>query len=96
MNEPPNNIQQGLREKLLDAIAFRIGQEVEDALPADISTATGKAILGEVIPNARFTLSRLATEELQNDKCIDHEIESAKKIAKGFIHRIRAQRRRAQ
>jgi hypothetical protein len=95
VNQPPNNIQQGLRDKLLDAICFRLGQEVETAMPADISKETGKAILAEVLPNARFCLSRLNMEELQNDKCVDHEIESAARIARGFVDRIRAQRKRS-
>ncbi len=96
MNRPPNNIQQGLRDKLLDAIAFRIGVELEDSIPADISKETSTAILAEVLPNTRFCLSRLTTEELQNDRCIGHEIENAARIARGFVDRIRAQRRRAQ
>jgi len=94
MNQPPDTIQQGLRDKLLDAIVFRIGVEVEDAMPSDISPATRKAILGEVLPNARFTLSRSTTDELQDDRHIKRHIESATRIARGFVQRIRAQRKR--
>jgi hypothetical protein len=96
MNQPPNTIQQRLRDKLLDAVAFRIGQEVEDTMPADISPDTRKAILAEITPHTRFTMSRLTTDELQNDRCIEHEIQSTLRIANGFVDRIRAQRRRSQ
>ena len=95
MNQPPNNIQQGLRDKLLDAVVFRIGQEVEDSIPADISPVTRKAVIAEILPHSRFCLSRLTTDELQNDKCIANEIQSALRVANGFLRRIRAQRRRS-
>jgi len=96
MNTPPTDVHQGLRDKLRDAICFRIGLEIEDAMTSNIAKDSRKAIIGEVLPNARFTLSRLTTEELQNDRCVEHQIESAARIARGFVDRIRAQRRRTQ
>ncbi len=64
-------------------------------MPADIPPALRKAILSEVLPNSRFALSRLSTDELQNDRCIDHEIERAVEVARQFIVRVRKQRSRS-
>jgi hypothetical protein len=95
VNQPPNNIQQGLRDKLLDAICFRLGQEVETAMPADISKDTRRAILAEVLPAFRFTLSHLNTDELQDERHIERQIQSALRIGNGFVDRIRKQRSRS-
>ena len=95
MNQPPPTIEQKLRDGLLDAVAFRIGVEVETAMPADIPSDIRKAILSEVLPNSRFELSRLSTDELQNDRCVDYEIERAVEVARQFIVRVRKQRSRS-
>lgn len=96
MTETSTTVQQGFRRKLIEAIAFRLGQEVEDAMPSDISKDSRKSILGEVLTNAQFCLSRLDIDELQNDRCIEHEIENALRIANGFVSRIRRQQKRSQ
>jgi hypothetical protein len=95
MSQPPPTIEQNLRDKLLDAIAFRIGVEVEDAMPSDISKDTRRAILAEVLPAFRFTLSHLNTDELQDERHIERQIQSALRIGNGFVDRIRKQRSRS-
>ena len=96
MTETSTTVQQGFRAKLIDAIVFRIGQDVENSMPSDIPTDTRKAILGEVLPNSRFVLSRLTNEELQDEGHIERQIESTLRIINGFVRRVRAQRRRSQ
>jgi len=91
MNEPPNTVQQKLRNAVIDAVLFRLGQDAENSMPSDISADTRKAIIAETLPNSRFELSRLSTDELQNDRCIAHEIETAVEIARQFVVRIRKQ-----
>ncbi len=95
MNAPPNTVSQKLRNALIDAVLFRLGQDVENSMPPDIPPHIRKAILAETLPNSRFELSRLSTDELQNDRCVDHEIERAVEVARQFIVRVRKQRSRS-
>src|SRR5258708_21463063 len=73
MNESSSNRQgahKTLRDSLIDAILFRIEQDVEDAIPPDASKDTSKAIFGEILPNSRFVLEALSIDQLQNELCI--------------------------
>ena len=80
------------RETLIDAILFRIGQDVEDAVPPDVSKDTRKAIIGEILVNSRFVLEASSIDQMQNEPCLERHIESAIATATYLSNRIAAQR----
>ncbi len=98
MNESSSNRQgahKTLRDSLIDAILFRIEQDVEDAIPPDASKDTSKAIFGEILPNSRFVLEALSIDQLQNELCIERHVEGAVATATYLAHRIGTQRSRS-
>jgi hypothetical protein len=98
VNETPTNRQdthKTLRDSLIDAILFRIEQDVEDAMPPDVSKELRKAILGEILPNSRFVLDALSIEQLQSGPCLERHLEGAIATARYLVHRITAQRERS-
>lgn len=98
MNTPRISRQtenQRLRKALIDAILFRIAVEVEIAISGEVPVETRTAILDEIRPNARYMLSALDNDELQNDHVLDGQIANAVATARYFVDRIVAQRNRS-
>ena len=97
MNEAPSarHPHEKLRASLIDAILFRIEQEVEDAISLDISKDVRKTILDEVLPNSRIVLEALSTEDLQNECGLGRHIDSVVTTARYSVNRIAAERGRS-
>jgi len=83
------------REALIDAILFRIEQDVEDAIPPDFAKEIRKAILGEILPNSHFFLEALSIDQLQNEGTLDRHVENAIATATYLVHRIASKRSRS-
>ena len=98
MNDTPTNSQvvhEKARNALIDAIVFRIEQDVDDAIPPDVLEDVRKLILGEILPNSRFVLEASSVEQLQNECALDRHIDGAIATATYLVHRIAAQRSRS-
>jgi hypothetical protein len=90
MNTPTS--RQTAHEKnlsdLIDTILLRIEQEVVAVIPCEVSSEVRKAILEELLPNARFGLEGLGIEQLQNERAIDQHIANTVSTAQYLVERI--------
>ena len=95
MNDLANQgTQPRMRDTLIDAILFRIEQDVEDAIPSDIPIDQRKGVLNEILPNSRFILEALTIGELKDDLALERHVAGAIATATYLSHRIAEQRSR--
>jgi hypothetical protein len=102
MNQTPTSHKaerQKLREDLTDTIIFRIQQEIEDLITANIPGESRTAILGDFLSNSRYVLSALSVEELeiglQGCAALERHVETTVASVKYLVHRIQEQQGRS-
>ena len=94
MTDTPTTHQER-RETIIDGLLSKIEEDVDDALPPDISKEARHSILAQTLADSRLVLDSLSIDQLRNECALDRHIHNAIVSAKYSANRIAEQRSRS-